>query len=301
MSSIAFPLSDIVNVVVLVQPQAPAIPTFNVGCIIGPSTVIPASERARVYTSNALAAMLADGFTINSPEYIAAQLYMSQLPPPPKLVIGRQDLTSIVGFVINAAGTGYQVNDLIAITQGAAAGGTIQVLTVSGPGGILTGALIKPGTGYSVANGLATTGGHGVGATVNITSAGDTPLAAVTAVRNASSLWWACMVTSAVKADHIAIAAFAQTSTTPMMYFYTTGDSDALSGAAGNVFSVLKAALYTRAIGQYATTQGGAWPNNIYAAAAIMGVAMGLNTGLANSAFTLFGKTEVGIAAEPLT
>jgi len=301
MSTIAFPLQDIVDVVVLVQPQAPAIPTFNVGCIIGPSAVIPASERARVYSSNALAAMLADGFTVNSPEYIAAQIYFSQLVPPRKLVVGRQDLTSITGFVINALGTGYAVNDVIGITQGAAAGGALAVLTVNGGGGITGAVLSSPGTGYSVAAGLAVTGGHGVGATVNVTSIGDTPLAAVQAVRSASSLWWACLVTSAVKADHIAIAGFAQASPTPMMYFYTTGDTDALSGAAGNVFSTLKVFAYNRAIGQYSTTQNGAFPNNIYAVAAAMGVAMGLNTGLANSAFTLWGKTEVGVTTEPLT
>ncbi|MHB9057146.1 MAG: DUF3383 family protein, partial [Paludibacteraceae bacterium] len=50
---------------------------------------------------------------------------------------------------------------------------------------------------------------------------------------------------------------------------------------------------YMRALGQYSTT--------VDAAAAIMGYAMGANTGLANSAYTLAYKREVGVAAEALT
>jgi hypothetical protein len=59
--------------------------------------------------------------------------------------------------------------------------------------------------------------------------------------------------------------------------------------------------LNLRVIGQYATTQSGLYPNNVYAAVAAMGVEMGLQTGLANSFFTLAHKTLAGIAPEPLT
>jgi hypothetical protein len=56
-----------------------------------------------------------------------------------------------------------------------------------------------------------------------------------------------------------------------------------------------------RVLGVYSTTQNGLYPNNIYAAAALMGVEMGLNTGLAGSFFTAAHKQLAGIAAEPLT
>jgi len=109
------------------------------------------------------------------------------------------------------------------------------------------------------------------------------------------------MVTDAAKADHEAIAAYMQTATPVGCYFFTTSDADALAGTAGNVFSSLKALLYNRVFGQYATTQSGAFANNAYACAAAMGIAMGSNTGLANSAFTMKFKTEVGVATEPLS
>jgi len=59
--------------------------------------------------------------------------------------------------------------------------------------------------------------------------------------------------------------------------------------------------LKMRVMGIYSTTQSGLYPNNIYAAAGLMGVEMGLNTGLANSFFTDAYKQIAGIAAEPLT
>ena len=63
----------------------------------------------------------------------------------------------------------------------------------------------------------------------------------------------------------------------------------------------MKAAQYERAPGIYSTTQGGFAPNNIYAGAALMGEVMGLNTGLAGSYFTAWGKPLAGIIPEPIT
>ena len=131
-------------------------------------------------------------------------------------------------------------------------------------------------------------------------SPAETALSALTACRAASFEWWGCYVCGAAKADHVAIAEWAQTVTPPVCYFYTTSDADVPTNTAGNVFAALKGASYNRAFGQYATTQSATYPNNAYAGAAAMGVAMGLNTGLANSAFTMKFKTETGIYTEPL-
>lgn len=307
MGTPALPLSDIVDVTVQVSPVTPSVPSFNIGCIIGPTAVIPSSQRVRTYTS--LAGMLSDGFLTSSPEFIAAELYFGQAQPAQQLVVGRQDGTSIAAFTLpgGSTGTGYQVGDVLAVVQGGASGGAITVATVGGSGQV-TAATLTPGnfgtpqgTGYAVANTLATTGGHGSGAQVNITAVGDTPLQAFTYCRAASPLWYVGGVTSAVTADHEAIAPFVQAITPPTTYFYTTSDANVPTGGAGNVFSFMKAALYNRVLGIYSTTQGGAAPNNIYSWAAAMGVAMGLNTGLDNSAFCLFGKALVGVVAEPLT
>lgn len=66
--------------------------SFNTGLIVGISTIIPAAERTRLYTS--LSAMLTDGFSTTSPEYLAATLYFSQSPQPTQLVVGRRDATA---------------------------------------------------------------------------------------------------------------------------------------------------------------------------------------------------------------
>jgi Protein of unknown function (DUF3383) len=129
----------------------------------------------------------------------------------------------------------------------------------------------------------------------------ETPLQALTACRTANSNWWGCYVTSAVTADHEAIAAQAQSWTPASMYFYTTSDAAVLNDTSGNVFETLAAASYNRAFGVYSTTQSGGAPNNAYAGAAALGVCMGLNTGGANSNFTMKFKALVGVAAEPLT
>jgi hypothetical protein len=76
-------------------------------------------------------------------------------------------------------------------------------------------------------------------------------------------------------------------------YFYTTSDADAKSGVDGNVFSALKTLLYNRSLGLYSGT--------VDAAASIMGYAMGANTRLANSAYTLAYKKLVGVNTDDLT
>src|SRR6185437_8159536 len=196
-SPATLPLSQIVDVEIFVSPQAPPLPTFNQGLIIGPSTHIPSvggvNPRIRQYAS--LAAMSTDGFLTTDPEYIAASLYFGQSLPPQLLWIGRQDLTAIEAFAVNAGGTGYAVGDTFSITQGGASLGIGTVVTA--PAGVVTAiAIAQGGTGYAVANGLATVAltGAGTGLTVNITTIGETALQAVQACRTASLQWWAVMV-----------------------------------------------------------------------------------------------------------
>ena len=119
-------------------------------------------------------------------------------------------------------------------------------------------------------------------------------LAAVQDCRAKNFEWYTCMVCDAAKADHEAIAAYIESATPSSVYAFTTKDADVPAGTAGNVFADLKASGYKRTIGQYST-------DNDYAIAAIMGYAMGQNSGLANSAFTLKFKPEVGVTAELLT
>jgi hypothetical protein len=309
MGSVAtLPLSNVVDVSVMISPIAPATPTFNQGLIVGTSPVIPSvigsAPRIRQYTT--LAQVAADGFGVNTPEYIAAQIYFSQNangPAPLYLWIGRQDLTALATLTLGAVpGTGYAVGDTGLVVQGGATLG--QYTVVAETAGVPTSVVIVPGsqgTGYAIANNLSTTvlTGSGNGALeVDITAVGETPLQAVQACRVASSQWYLVVALAAVDADHIAIGEWAQAITPQLVYFYTTGTAASANGTAGNVFTTLKNQSISRAFGIYSTVQGGLAPNNIYAAVAAMGVAMGLNTGLAGSYFTMKFKELVGIVAE---
>src|ERR1035438_92218 len=104
------PTSDFVQVSVSVAQRAIAAAGFNQGLMIGSSPIIPTygpGARVRQYTS--LNEMLADGFTDSAPEYIAAELYLSQDSTPTSFWIGRQDLTAIQTVVPD----GRTVNDAV--------------------------------------------------------------------------------------------------------------------------------------------------------------------------------------------
>lgn len=81
--------------------------------------------------------------------------------------------SAMFGVILGSSGgTGYQVGDVLTVTQSGGSGGTVTVSAIGG-GGIVD--EISPvatagGTGYAVASNLATTGGHGSGAEVTIQS-----------------------------------------------------------------------------------------------------------------------------------
>ncbi|WP_206923026.1 DUF3383 family protein [Alicyclobacillus suci] len=126
------------------------------------------------------------------------------------------------------------------------------------------------------------------------TTTPETPLQAVTACRASNSDWYGCYVCGATDADIEAIAAYIESVNPAATFFYDTQSADVASGTTPNVMSTLKDSNYQRTFGLYSSTVQ-------YSGAAAMGVAMGLNTGLANSAFTLAYKTLVGIATDDLT
>ena len=86
-------LDNIVDVSVSVSNPTTIQSSFNLGCIIGPSTAL-ASTRAKVYrASNFETQMVTDGFKTTDPEYIAASLYFSQSEPSSQLVVGYHNNT----------------------------------------------------------------------------------------------------------------------------------------------------------------------------------------------------------------
>jgi hypothetical protein len=303
-------LSNLINISVQVSPSQPLPPTFNQGLFIGNSAVIPSygsNPRVRRYgpgATAALAGMVSDGFSITSPEYVAAQIYFSQTQPPVYIWIGRQDLTALQIITIDAAGTGWAVGDQFTVVQGGASFGVGQVLAETGgvPSSIAVVSGMQ-GTGYAVATGLTTTAvspSTGINLTVNVTVVGETLLQSAVACRAANSTWYGLAVYNPVDADNLALAEWADPLWQTTRYYPWSNDAAIAAGTANNLALQLQT-LELRVLGIYATTQGGLFPNNIYAAAGLMGVEMGLNTGLAGSFFTAAYKEIIGIAPEPLT
>ena len=306
---LALPISDIINVSVVAPSGAVAPRQFNQGLIVGSSAVIPSygtNPRLRQYAS--LAAMIADGFTSVEPEYIAASLYFSQNTPPQFVWIGRQDLTAIETVVphTGAAGTGYAVGDTVTPTQAGASNAKLTVLTIGGGGSVLTlGVTIgNQGTGYSVASNLpTTTSGAGTGLTVDISAVGESLLQAVEACALTNQNWYGFMaaVTGGVAdSDHLALAAYSSANFLTALYFGASADVAILNGIINNLALQMQT-LKDKAFLLYSSTQGGVFPNNVYAAAAVMGLYCGLDTGLPGSAFTLNLKALSGVAPEALT
>jgi Protein of unknown function (DUF3383) len=303
MSTIALPLSSVVDVSVYISPIAPSPPQFNQGLIIGNSTVIPSwggpNPRARQYSSTK--DMIADGFTTSSPEYLAASLYFGQTESPIYVWIGRQDITgtAIKTVVPNSIspGSGYGAGDILSVSGGM--GGTCQVVVVDDTGVVQLLILLNNGTGYADGTN-PTTGGTGTGCEVDITTGPESLAQAAEYCRSVSALWYGLYACGADSADILALSQFAQSAAPLAMHFYNTADADVPTTLTTDIVSQLKAEQFSRTIGVYSTDQGGTVPNNVYAGAALMGIGLGLNTQLANSYFTLKFKSLTGIAYEPL-
>lgn len=121
----------------------------------------------------------------------------------------------------------------------------------------------------------------------------ETLVEAVTACRTSNSQWYGVYACGATDTDIEAISAFVQSASPVGVYFYDTSEANVLSGTTPNVMATLYGTKPTRTIGLWSATQ--------YAGAALMGVTMGLQTGLPNSAFTLDYKTLVGVQPDVFT
>jgi len=88
------PVSNVVNVDVIMSPTAATGRNFGSLLILGTSTVIPVSERIRLYTSPD---DIGVDFGENSPEHEAALDFFSQSPRPSQVYVGRWAKTLATG------------------------------------------------------------------------------------------------------------------------------------------------------------------------------------------------------------
>lgn len=80
------PLSRVSNVTVTLSARAAQGRNFGSMLLLGDSTVIPISERIRLYSS---ADDIGDDFGVDSQEYAAAVIWFSQQPRPTQIYVGR--------------------------------------------------------------------------------------------------------------------------------------------------------------------------------------------------------------------
>lgn len=80
------PVSNVVNVDVIMSPRAATGRNFGAMLILGTSTVIPVTERMRLYSA---VEDIGTDFGTDSPEYHAALVWFSQSPKPQDVYVGR--------------------------------------------------------------------------------------------------------------------------------------------------------------------------------------------------------------------
>lgn len=80
------PVSNIVNVDVIMSPTAATGRNFGALLILGPSEVIPVTERIRLYSA---VEDIGTDFGVTSEEYKAATVFFSQSPAPTQVYVGR--------------------------------------------------------------------------------------------------------------------------------------------------------------------------------------------------------------------
>ncbi len=82
------PISQVVNVDIVMSPRAAALRNFGATLIIGASDVIDTDERIKEYANTELDD-IASEFGTTAPEYLAALAFFSQSPTPKSVQIGR--------------------------------------------------------------------------------------------------------------------------------------------------------------------------------------------------------------------
>lgn len=108
------PVSNVVNVDVIMSPTAATGRNFGSLLILGTSTVIPVSERIRLYTSSE---DIGVDFGEDSPEYEAALIYFSQSPRPAQVYVGRWAKTLATGETGNAETLAQAITAVLQFTN----------------------------------------------------------------------------------------------------------------------------------------------------------------------------------------
>jgi len=108
------PVSNVVNVDIIMSPSAATGRNFGSLLILGTSTVIPITERVRLYSS---LDDIGNDFGVSSPEYLAATAFFGQSPKPTQVYIGRWAKTLATGETGEAETALQAVNAALGYTN----------------------------------------------------------------------------------------------------------------------------------------------------------------------------------------
>lgn len=95
--TLGLPVSRLIDVTVNLSPSPTPFANFDTLLVVGDSDVINVDERIRSYDS---IDSVAGDFGTNAPEYLAAELFFSQVPQPNQLFIGRWAQSATAGINI---------------------------------------------------------------------------------------------------------------------------------------------------------------------------------------------------------
>lgn len=114
------PVSNVVNVQIVMSPTAAALRNFGAALIIDSSDVIDVATRIVTYSSSELPDIAAQ-FGSTAPEYLAALAFFSQSPAPTQVQIGRWAKTATNGLLNGRilSVTDQEINKFTGITDGA--------------------------------------------------------------------------------------------------------------------------------------------------------------------------------------
>jgi hypothetical protein len=308
---------------------------FNLGLIIGVSGRITTD---RVVVFSGLSDMLNYGFQTGDPEYVAASLYFAASQKPDKVAIGywnsgSETLTAALTAcrskntdwyaVMLCGATSYNVRDIAAFVE-TASPASAQFYTAAGSDNLNSSDPVAAGfetgaAGPSTDIHSATTPTFKIAVDADVVASPNYQSITLTPAGLTTGLLIAAAMQVAIRAlggfyANVAVAfaggVYVITSSTKgntSKVRVANGASNDVAatlkiGAAnaavdtdgtGSIGAYLKSAGFTRSLGQYSTGQD--------SVASIMGYAMGANTGLLNSAYTLAYKSEPGVTPEVLT
>jgi hypothetical protein len=337
MSTLGLPVSDIVNVQVVLSPTAAQERNFGSLLVVGDSDVVDSVERLRLFTS--LDAVAAE-FGTSAPEYFAAALYFGQTPQPSIFYAGKwirvDEAGQLKGGILSSAQ--QTLTNFTAVVDGAldiTIDGVEQnviglnfsaALNLSGVAAILDAGISGASVSWDAVNSrfTVTSATTGIASSVSFASAPDlgtdvstlfrlkstdegyliagadaeTLVDAVQAIANISADWYGLYVASSVIPTTNEYLAVAA--------FIEGSGLSRIFGITSNATAILDSAQTTdiasqlKALG-YKRTFIQYSSKSAYASASIFGRAFTVNFDGSNTTLTIKFKQEPGVSAETIT